>query len=607
MELLDITRDFFHFVTKFFEIVSISTTHIYHSALELSPLSSIVRRLYHHRRITPSPRVVIGTPDLWKPSVALPDTFRGPHVWSPCGRFIISSALGCVEVRDPLTSELLSTLRPDKPAYQLMGPLAYSPDGRSLCGASNTSIIIWDVQTGGVAKEIECDDLDGLKLLVWSLDGKTIGAILQWKEIWTVCTYNVISGKKTLGSMFKSVDVAHLWAHGESFRVMTTRHSDIPEVTAFDPQRPLPSKPYGGRTINYLEVGPALTQVRSFHVSVGQYDRIESFSPISNHISVSASGQLLILDDRNSERLSEQDGFSRSHRFSSDGNFFAAAPHGSIHVWKYTRDLDSGYTPWRVFPTDPGLSFSFIRHLRFSPTSLSISGNFGGDAQVWHLDDLPTAPVANHGRHTIFSPHGVYIVTANRWESTVAIINLRSQTPPQSIDTGTPILGLALVGNILWAVGLGTIVAWRLTEEGRVDGVPDNRIASHSDSIRSVSSTEATVLPEFSVKGQTGFIALNGTVIYTYNTGSGEKVEDRPDPFGRWCSLEDTSRGRYHLNDERLRSIKDSSKVWAGNPEVRHRLWLPIEWRIWGNRIKFFHDIGILQLELETGLIIIRF
>ena len=602
-------------MTKFFEVASVSAIHIYHSALELSPLSSIIRRLYYHRRITPSPRVVIGNSDSWKPSVALPHKFRGPHAWSPCSRFIGSSINNYVEVRDTLTSELLSTLRPDKPTHRVMDPLAYSPDGRSICGASDTTIIIWDTQTGGVAKEVECDiDLDDLRSLVWSLDQRTIGAILRGRGIWTVCTYDVASGKKTLGSTFDSKDEPHLWAHGGSFRVMTTHHSDISEVTTFNPQNDYASEPYGGRTINYLEVGPALTLVRTSYVSVGWYDRIKSFSPISHHISVSALRELLILDDRNSVRLWEREDVPGPHCFSSDGNFFAAGLERDIHVWKCGRDLDPGYTPWRKFSADPLGMISTDRFLQFSPTSSSISGNFRDDAQVWHLNGLPTAPVANHEQYTIFSPDGNYIITTNHRESTVTITNLRSQTPPQFIDTGTPILGLALAGNILWVVGLGTIVAWRLAEEGRVDGVPDNRIASRSDSIRSVPSTQATVLPEFSVKGQTGFIALNGTVIYTYHTGSGEEVEDTvtTDPLRRWCSLEYTSRGRYHLNSGALSlwglgSIKDPSEVWAGDPKVRHRLWLPIEWRIQGNGVKFFHDVGILQLELETGLIIIRF
>ena len=516
-----------------------------------------------------------------------------------------------MEVRDPLTSELLSILRPDKPTGRLMRSLAYSPDGRSICGASDTTITIWDIQTGGVAKEI--DDLDHLISLAWSSDGRTIGAILRWGEC-TVVICDVASGESTLRITFGSVDPPHLWTHGKSFRLMTTHDSNISQATVSNPQSNPPSKTYRGRTINILEV-PALTQVRSFHVSVGVFDQLESFSPISHHASFTAlGGQLLILDDRNLVRLSKQGGgFPRSHCFSSDGNFFAAFLHGDIHVWKYSRDLAPGYTPWRKYPVNLAWGTN-NPPLRFSPTSSSISGSLRDDTRVWHLDDLPTVPVANpnHDKRAILSPHGNYIITTSHREGTVTITNLRSQTPPQLINTSTPILELALVGNILWVVGLGTIVAWRLTEEGQVDGVPNNGIASRSDSIQSVSSTEATVLPEFFVKHQTGFIVLNGTIIHTYHTGSGEEVEDTRDPFGHWCSLEDTSQGQCYLYSDVMStwnagSFKDSSKVWAGDPEVRRRLWLPIEWRIRANNVKLFHDIGILQLELPTGLIIIRF
>ena len=41
-ELLGAARDYFQFATKFFEPISVSAPHIYHSALELSPLSSVV-------------------------------------------------------------------------------------------------------------------------------------------------------------------------------------------------------------------------------------------------------------------------------------------------------------------------------------------------------------------------------------------------------------------------------------------------------------------------------------------------------------------------------------------------------------------------------------
>ena len=608
-------------MTKFFEVASVSATHIYHSALELSPLSSVVRRLYHHKRIAPSPRVVIGTPDSWNPSVAISHKRRiyRSCTWSPCGQFIAARTKKIVEVLDPLTSELLSTFRPTEPTeftFDLIGPLAYSPDGRSLCGVSHTAIIIWDIQTGGVVKEIKCGgDLCDLRSVMWSLDGSTIGIIFGTRETilgrrelhtWAVIVYDVTSGK-VLGDKFCSVDVPYLWAHDKTFRVMTTAQDyDNLEAIVFYPSE--------ARTVNIFEVGPVLTQVTSFPVPAKRNFRIKSFSPVSHHISVSVAvggGRLLVLDDRGSVRLSDQEGTSGSHCFSSDGNLFASSSHRGLRVWKYTRDIDPDYSPWREFPFYPDQSSDNLC-LRFSPTSSSILGQVRGVLQVWRLDDLPTAPVADHEQFTIFSPKGVYIVNANRWEGIVTITNLLSQAPPQVIDIAAPILGLALTGNILWVVDLEAIVAWRLTEEGLVDGVSSNRRAGRGDSIQTISSMASIISPEFSVEGQTGFIALNGIFVHAYHAGTGERVDHITEfllPPSRWYDLEDTSRGRYHLHcgesiwDE---DLEDISGGWVGDSEVKRRLWIPFEWRM-KDEAGWFHDIATVQLELSEGLVIIRF
>src|SRR5882757_6097745 len=89
-QLLETARDYYQFVTNFFEVINVSATHIYHSALELSPLSSVVRRIYYPHQPYPLPRAVVGIPDLWDPSTAVPT--KHPHhisaTWSPCSQFI---------------------------------------------------------------------------------------------------------------------------------------------------------------------------------------------------------------------------------------------------------------------------------------------------------------------------------------------------------------------------------------------------------------------------------------------------------------------------------------------------------------------------------------
>ena len=60
-QLLDMARGYFHFFIRFFEVIKISAPHIYHSALEPSPTSSMIWEHYHCQPFWGSrPRVVYG-------------------------------------------------------------------------------------------------------------------------------------------------------------------------------------------------------------------------------------------------------------------------------------------------------------------------------------------------------------------------------------------------------------------------------------------------------------------------------------------------------------------------------------------------------------------
>ena len=129
--LLYIVKDSFHFVTKFFEPINVSAIHIYHSALELCPMSSIVRGHYYDwcSRITRLPRVVVGTPGSWDPTISVSSKCYEYEscTWSPCGRFVAAQVANVVEIRNQFTFELPTVLQPTDTTHRLTGPLAYSP------------------------------------------------------------------------------------------------------------------------------------------------------------------------------------------------------------------------------------------------------------------------------------------------------------------------------------------------------------------------------------------------------------------------------------------------------------------------------------------------
>ena len=591
-QLLGTARDCFHFVTRFFEPINVSAAHIYHSALELSPEFSTVRMLHYDRRPTPFPRVAAGIADSWDSSIDIPkphDTYSC-RIWSPCGRFVTTKTQEAVEIWDSLTAELLSTLQPDGPTPRLKGTHAYSPDGLSLACASNDAIIIWDIQTGGAAKEIHLGASYDV-FLVWSLDGGTICAMdWDWEGSYTVRRFNVVLGTEQSSITSCSRFQPHVWAHGKSFRVMTTRRrTDICRADC---------------TIDIFEVGPALTKIESFDVQLGENDQdigweadwwIESFSPTTYRISLLGLSQarLLVLDIRDSGRLlDEPQKFDPRCCFSPDGGFFAAYQISTVHIWKYD---GSSYVAWRKLPI-PGDSHSLL----FSPTSSSVLGALWDIIKVWHLDDL-SVPPASHGKQLgVFSRSGAYLVTTSNRGNTITITDVLSRTPLQLIHTGIEICGLELTGNVLLVVGSEVAVAWLLTEEGLVNGVFGDRVAGPGDSIWTVPASPFWL---FLFEGETAVIR-SGDARHVYNTRTGETLELAPTTpdRGKYRLLVDVLIAQSHLYGGSMGStplrdgwdpLRNMTKGWVKDRGGRHLLWLPVEWR--DRKMEWFSDVAIIQ------------
>ena len=282
-------------------------------------MSSIIRKLYHHRRITRLPRVVTGTPESWAPSIGAygEGHYNGPYIWSPCGRFVAAQMGEAVEIRNQLTLELITTLHPTETIPHSTGPLAYSPDGRSIACASYTAMIIWDVQTGGVTKAIQ-RSANNISL-VWSSDGGTICTIDPADQVaFTVRVYDASSGTTLSPGTLQSRNRPHLWTDDRSFLVMTTMRDD-----------------YRGHTMNIFKVGSTLTKIRLFTFPLADRARIESFSPTVHRISTWDGSTLRILDIQSSECLLDEPFELFSPCFSPDGSHFAAYQEDTLHVWKY--------------------------------------------------------------------------------------------------------------------------------------------------------------------------------------------------------------------------------------------------------------------------------
>ena len=603
-------------MTKFFEPINASAAHIYQSALELCPTSSIVRRFYYHRsgRIARLPRVVVGSPGTWDPTISISAKEDYKFcTWSPSGRLVAVMTGNTVEIRNHLTFELLAILKPAATTPLLSGPLAYSPDERSLACGSHTTIVIWDIQTGGVAKEF----VIGAKTvsLVWSLDGRMIGTLECLHQNITptetrMNTYDVASGASLFIETIRSNHRLDLLAHEESFRVLITK-----------------GYPFGRYRIQIqieaLEIRSLPTATHTFvnmawdlanNTGTDYTPDMVSFSPTTSRVSVSTGDELFIFPESQSlVPLLREKGRFLFPCFSSDGKYFAASKEYDIHIWEY---VDGRYALWKKFRCPGQIDF-----LQFSPNSSSLLSHSKNILQISRLEYLPTQPVLRPRQFAAISRSGRLIASAVRLEETVTIVEPHSQSPSQLIATGVQIEKFLLAGNVLLVAGSNQVLAWRLTDEGLVDGVLDRGMPDWRNSIWTIPFSLSSHKLEFKVQGDLGVIERNGKILlYHTTTGEGPWAAQTPPRFSRpGFDIGERLRGRYRADCHNMSQPNTppesgwypsgtmAREGWIKDAEGRHSLWLYVEWRKSWDLEDWCHDIATQFSNVEGQPVIVKF
>jgi hypothetical protein len=437
--------------------------------------------------------------------------------------------------------------------------------------------------------------------LVWSLDGGTISTIFHHlgSEIWTVHTCNISSGVTLSSITLQSTDNPHLWAHDRSFQVM---------ITGRDGQAII---------IEIFEVGSVLTKLKSFLINLPTHwdtgCQIISFSPITYHISIQCGGHFAILEIWSSKYLLEKKGSIMSSCFSFDGSLFAARiqSNGYIQTWKYLCGL---YTISRGFEPQGAHNHNHTS-LHFSPTLSSILGSLSNSCilWVWCLDLSLTITQPSNFR-TFATPHccATYMATYRPWSTAIATTNLLSQIPPQFIDTDMQIEKVAITGNVLLVFGLRVIAAWRLTEEGVVDGVFGNKRAGFCDRIWTIPRYSGLTV---CFEDQIGFIKEKGTVVTVYHTETGEELDPTqvtsPNPeFHSWYDMDQgwNHTGCHQPNeDDQLDMETAMQQGWVKGPEGKYQLWLPVKWRPDPVKCIWLHTITTLCFTTEKESVVVKF
>ena len=469
---LDLAYDCSRFVSTNFEIINLSSPHIYHSALALAPKTSIVRNLYQ-LRARPLVRIVYGLPVSWDSSiVATTCPFKiGLAAWSPCNRFIAISPRTSlkVDVLDSVTLQKLQSFKfsEDQRSFR---KLIFSPDSRILtCSHTKGAewlVVSWDLLTGGVAGTIQHRFPTGKPhkdYITYSTNGKEIAILhLSGLEQVTLSIYDAARHKHMHDVHIASgVTPCGIWTHRGSLRLAVSRIT--PGGT-------------GPMSITIWEVGftPGATKtaVETLSIPSGpcQFRSLESiiYPPLPSApipVTLISHDDVLVWDARNSQSLLhfQDPNPSCNMNFSSDGRFVAGSTSGSgVRIWKYS---PAGYLLHGMLPSDP--ADNTIPLLSSDGESVIVFV-FGDSAfNLWHAKNF-TIPFSDSsfGYTSRFLleifPNRLLAAVMRFLGSRVTLFDISSGALQLTIDAGMRVEGLGVTEDAVVVIGEGKATTWRL-------------------------------------------------------------------------------------------------------------------------------------------------
>ena len=634
-----------------------SAPHIYHSALSLSPQTSIVRDLYK-QYARPLARVVRGLPFSWEPAVASAhlDGFHGRTVWSPCNKFFAVVRDQSVEVLDAETLNRLNTFEGIN--GRMNQGLSFSPDSRLLTLFGNGEFISWDLQTGGLlgaAPSVLDGPESGPPSFAYSKDGNVVA--VGYGDKYTnsddkfdtfIYTYDFPSRTFTGPSLASKDTLIHpIWTHDKHLQFATINRVSV----------------------TIWEVGFGLTdppeEVESLPVPDEIVDAGEFlFLPALSRLAFTARDAIYVWDAKTSQLL-----LSARFRsawspgpvkkpaispcsFSSDGHFFACwHDDGEVYVWK---NSPAGYILHQQIPLP---SSPYVHEPRLSPNGESIVTSLPRILHLSHTRDqilpppnVPTRPRDHTGFILGFSPDEKFAAFGQECRNVVTVLDLQSGEPRWVVDIGVKVECLGMTESTVIVVGEGKITSWNIPGKARSSN------ASTDDSIRTTAfdhpspsghpgehratslSPDLTLVAVIKESNPADNYCLE---IYDVSTGTrlastasdysiwprftrdGREVRISSENFvvgSGWEIVRDSESGSVELNPREKTArpsgmfswqSPDGYKVthdgWVLNPDQKRLLWLPHRWRSdEGHRTWSGRFLGLSQEPLSE-LVILQF
>ncbi|KAF8493161.1 hypothetical protein F5888DRAFT_1891408 [Russula emetica] len=514
---LDLVNDYFRFVTGFFEIISTSAPHIYHSALPQSPRTSIVRRWYE-RYAHPLMRVVCGVPVSWDSAIATVKHSDRVNclAWSPCSRFIALGWLGRTQIQilDGVTLKRLKSFAvPFTISTRQL--LTFSPEGRLLTLVGPGVAISWDVHTGVAVSKITIDKRSA-RSITYSVCGTMFGVLFSDRDGSTaICTYHVHPSTPTHYHPIKEPVSGTIWTFGECIRFATS----------------------GPGSITIWKVG-----FTSEHppTKIDSLRAPDNFDPSNDCLFLPTPSRLAFVDEytvsvwdaqRSKLLLSSVDvNDFLGMNFSPDGRFFACGTDKSeTCLWK---ESPTGYILHEKLISLPG---DYPTQL-LSPNGQSIVVTSATALQLWSTAGSPTSPSSVSiqtpkptGRFILeLSPDRSLAAAARSTGNMATVFDLKSGVQRLVVDTGTKVYGLRVAGDTIVIVGEGKIVTWNLPVG---DSVVNAR-ANDSDAVRTVMFDYSPLSrgpgePLASISPDFNYIALTCYPdLHIYDASTGKHLQD---------------------------------------------------------------------------------
>ena len=348
------TNDSQRFLLEHFDTIHNSPSHIYHSALPLSPSSSWLQRHYS-AELSYMVKVIKGLPAEWGTCSYTVSLDSSPTTLSCHDNTI---AVGCkdggIVILNAITGSQAGTL----PGHIIgVTSLSFSSDGILLVSVSSGDTIkLWDIQTGGVIKTfypgLVCSasiSADCTRIAIRPNDSSTIQL---WDTQTGECYYTIQQQSHVSHTCFSPTDPQYLFSISNG------------EVWQWDTNGTQIRPPFDGEYVSFSSDG---TQLASWHKGV---------AIIRN----SDSGEIVA-------ELQVTNKLVRHCCFSPNCRLVAGTIDNTAYVWDITN-------------SDPHLVGTFVGHSRHidccafsSPFSLITGSTADNSVKVWKIGVPPTEPV----------------------------------------------------------------------------------------------------------------------------------------------------------------------------------------------------------------------